>query len=397
MESPVMDTKQIKVCLLAPSLDILGGQSRQAVRLLTGLQAEPTLQVDFIPHNPRMPQGFQWLQRIKYLRTILTTLLYWYLLLTRLPRYDIVHVFSASYYSYLLSVAPAILVGKMFGKKVVLNYRSGEADDHLQNWRLTAVPIMKLADAIVVPSGYLVGVFQKYGLKAYAIYNIVELDRFRFRERSPLRPVFLCSRLLEPLYNVGCVLRAFQIIQQRYPSASLTIAADGWMRPDLEQLAKELQLQNTAFIGQVSFEKMPDLYDSADIYLTATELDNMPASITESFASGVAVVTTNAGGIPYILTHEETGLMVNCGDYKGLAESAIRLLEDPALSTKLIRQARESARRFTWPAVRDEWLKRYRALMSTGKLVPFPDSSTRDRLRGRMQPYANVQDEEKRI
>lgn len=392
-----MDPNRIKVCILAPSLDILGGQSRQAVRLLTGLQAEPTLEVDFIPHNPRVPGPVRWLQQIKYLRTILTALLYWYLLLTRLYRYDIVHVFSASYYSYLLSVAPAILIGKMFGKSVVLNYRSGEADDHLQNWKLTAVPIMKLADAIVVPSGYLVAVFQKYGLKAQAIYNIVELDRFRFRERSPLRPVFLCSRLLEPLYNVGCVLRAFQIIQERYPSARLTIAADGWMRPELEQLARELKLENTAFIGRVSFEEMPKLYDSADIYLTATDLDNMPASITESFAAGVAVVTTNAGGIPYILTHEETGLMVQCGDYKGMAESAIRFLEDPILSSRLIRNARESARRFTWPSVRNEWLKMYRALMAGGVLMSFPDGSTRVRLSDYTKPCVNVRDEEKRL
>src|SRR5439155_2022773 len=128
-----------------------------------------------------------------------------------------------------------------------------------------------------------------FGLRAYPIFNIVELDRFRFRERAPLRPVFLCSRLLEPLYNVGCVLRAFALIQQRYPEARLTIAAEGWMRSELEHFASELGLRYTQFIGRVPFEDMPKLYDSADIYLTASDLDNMPASITESFASGLLV------------------------------------------------------------------------------------------------------------
>jgi glycosyltransferase involved in cell wall biosynthesis len=269
-------------------------------------------------------------------------------------------LFSAAYYSYLLSVMPVILIAKMFGKPIILNYRSGEAEDHLEHWRLTAVPSMRLVDAIVVPSNYLVGVFERFGLPARAIFNIVELDRFRFRERSPLRPLFLCSRLLEPLYNVGCVLRAFASIQRRYPEACLTIAADGWMRPELEQLARDLGLQNTRFIGRVPFEKMPNLYDAADIYLTASNLDNMPGSITESFASGLPVVTTDAGGIPYILTHEETGLMVRCGDHQALAASAIRLLEDPELASRLARNACESARRFTWPAVRSEWLALYR-------------------------------------
>jgi glycosyltransferase involved in cell wall biosynthesis len=207
-------------------------------------------------------------------------------------------------------------------------------------------------------------VFARFGLKARAISNIVELDHFRFRERNPLRPVFLCSRLLEPLYNVGCVLRAFACIQRRYPEARLTIAADGPMRSELEQLARELDLRHTRFIGRVPFHEMPGLYDHADIYLTASDLDNMPSSITESFASGVLVVTTNAGGIPYILTHEETGLMVRCGDHEALAASAIRLLEDPELAVRLARNAAQSARRFTWSAVREDWLSVYGELAS---------------------------------
>lgn len=227
-EKPSDETiRPLCVLVLAPSLDILGGQSRQCARLIGGLKSEQSLRVDFLPHNPRMPRGFRWTQRIKYLRTVVTTLLYWMLLLGRAWRYDILHIFSASYYSYLLSVAPAILIGRLYGKKVILNYRSGEADDHLANWKLSAIPTMRLVDAIVVPSGYLVEVFGKFGLKARAIHNIVELERFQYRERKPLRPVFLTSRLLEPLYNVPCVLRAFALIQRRFPNATLTVAADG--------------------------------------------------------------------------------------------------------------------------------------------------------------------------
>jgi len=358
--------RPIRLVIVAPSLDILGGQSRQAVRLMDGLAEEPSLKVDFIPHNPRLPGALRQLQKIKYVRTALTTLFYWLMLLTRLGRYDVIHVFSASYYSYLLSVAPAILIGKLCGKKVILNYRSGEAEDHLANWRWTAIPIIRLADVIVVPSGYLVDVFAKFGLRARAIFDIIELDVFRFRERRPVRPVFLTSRLLEPLYNVGCVLRAFALIQQRYPEARLTIAADGWMRPELEQLARDLKLLNAEFIGRVPFERMPDLYDSADLYLTATDLDNMPGSITESFAAGLPVVTTDAGGIPYILTHEETGLMVPRNDHEAMAAAAFRLLEDQELALKIARQAREASRQYTWAEVRNKWVGLYHEMAGTG-------------------------------
>ena len=117
----------------------------------------------------------------------------------------------------------------------------------------------------------------KFGLPARAIYDVVELDRFQYRDRRPIRPIFLTSRLLEPLYNVGCVLRAFALIQKRYPEAELKVAADGFMRPELEQLALDLKLNATRFVGKVPFAEMPATYDNADIYLTATSLDNMPA------------------------------------------------------------------------------------------------------------------------
>jgi glycosyltransferase involved in cell wall biosynthesis len=356
--------KRLRILIVAPSLDILGGQSRQAVRLMNGLRQESSLEIGFLPHNPRLPGLLRPLQQLKYVRTLATTLYYLLLLLLRVPRYDVIHIFSASYYSYLLTAAPAILISRLVGKKCILNYRSGEAEDHLANWHLTAIPIMRLASKIVTPSGYLVDVFAKFGLCAQAIHNVVELERFQYRERRTLRPKFLVSRLLEPLYNVACVIRAFAVIQKQYPEATLTVAADGWLRPQLEEQARTLQLRNTSFIGFVPFEKMPAMYDAADIYLTATDIDNMPSSITECMATGVPVVTTNAGGIPYIVTHEETCLMVNRNDHQAMADSAFRLLDDTDLAVNITRRAREASRKFTWEAVRDEWLKLYYQLAS---------------------------------
>ena len=354
--------RPLRVLIAAPSLDIIGGQSRQAVRLIEGLKKESELEVDFLAHNPRLPPFLRWLQSLKYIRTVVTSLLYWAMLVSRVRKCDIIHIFSASYYSYTLSVIPALFLARLFGKKSILNYRSGEAEDHLENWR-TALPTIKWADEIVVPSGYLVDIFARYGLRAKVIHNIVELDRFTFRERQPLRPVFLTSRLLEPLYNVPCVLRAFAIIQEHYPEASLTVAADGWLRSDLEALAHDLKLRNVDFIGFVPFADMPALYDSADIYLSATSIDNMPSSITESMACGLNVVTTDGGGaIPYIMTNEVSGLIVDKDDHKALAAAAIRLLNNNDLALKLVRNAHQSSKKFTWLYIRDEWLNLYRDL-----------------------------------
>ncbi|HEU4435680.1 MAG TPA: glycosyltransferase family 4 protein [Pyrinomonadaceae bacterium] len=367
--------KRLRVLVVAPSLDILGGQSRQAVRLMEGLKPEPGLEISFLPHNPRLPGVLRKLQSIKYVRTIVTTLYYIALLLWRVRKYDIIHIFCASYYSYSMSAIPALAISRLYGKKSILNYRSGEAEDHLETWR-TAVPTIRWADEVVVPSGYLVDVFARYGLRARAIHNIVELDRFTYRERTPLRPVFLTSRLLEPLYNVPCVLRAFAIIQQSYPDARLTIAADGFLRSELEALARDLKLRNAEFIGFVKFEDMPALYDAADIYLSATNIDNMPSSLTESMACGLNVVTTDGGGaIPYIMTNEVTGMIVNRDDHQALAAAAIRLLNDNEFALRLVRNAHESTKKFTWPYIREQWLDVYQELAREQGVVSSANTS----------------------
>ena len=368
--SPVMSadssarTPPLRVLMVAPSLDMLGGQAVQAARLLERWSEDPALEVTLLPINPRLPGSLRKLQTIKYIRTIVTSLYYCATLLARVGRYDVIHIFSASYLSFVLAPTPAILVAKLYGKKTLLNYRSGEAKDHLQRWRRTALPIIRLVDTIVAPSAYLVDVFAHFGLQARWIFNFVQTDRFRFRERRPLRPIFLSNRNFEPLYNVACVLRAFALIQKDFPEACLTLVGDGSQRAELENLAQELRLRNTQFIGIVAPEKMPELYDAADIYLNGSDIDNMPGSIIESYASGLPVVTTDAGGIPYILTDQDTGLMVPRGDHQAMAACAIRLLEDQALAFAIIGRARAECQKYSWPAVRGEWLKLYHEVWS---------------------------------
>ena len=153
-----------------------------------------------------------------------------------------------------------------------------------------------------------------------------------------------------------------------FPDASLTVAGDGSQRRSLEQLARELNLQNVEFTGQVEHEKVRSLYDAADIYLNGSEIDNQPLSLLEAFACGLPVVTTNAGGIPDIVTHERTGLLVQRGDYKAIAECALRLLRDAELARTIIGQALGECHKYSWDEVRDKWLGLYEGLAASGKL-----------------------------
>jgi glycosyltransferase involved in cell wall biosynthesis len=350
--------KQVKVLIVAPSLRILGGQAIQAQRLLERLRGEPELEVDFLAVDPELPPPFDVCERIKYVRTVTRSVVYWAQLLLRTPRYDALHIFSASYWSFLLAPVPAVLAGRLYGKRTILNYRSGEADDHLANWR-SATFFSRMFRSVIVPSDYLVGVFARYGIHAEAIPNIVD-ESFRFRARERLRPHVLANRNLEPMYNVECVIRAFALVAARYPEARLDIVGDGAERARLEALARDLGLTGVVFHGRVPIAAMPGFYDRADLYVNAPDIDNMPSSILEAQTCGLPVATTDAGGIPCVVDSGRTGLMVPRGDHQALAACLLRYLEEPAFAQQIIGQARAAASAYRWSEVREQWVAAYR-------------------------------------
>jgi glycosyltransferase involved in cell wall biosynthesis len=105
---------------------------------------------------------------------------------------------------------------------------------------------------------------------------------------------------------------------------------------------------------------MGELLDSGDVYLNSPRIDNMPTSIIEAWAAGLPVISTSAGGIPYLVRDGETGLLVDPGDDRAMATAALRLLRDPALAAGLARRSYEECmERYVWPAVGVQWRKLY--------------------------------------
>jgi glycosyltransferase involved in cell wall biosynthesis len=349
----------IKVLLIAPSLKITGGQAVQASRLLTSLGRQEEIHIDFQPLDVAIGP----LRRVRYVRTLVSYLTYWAILAARVWRYDILHVFTASYWSYNLWSLPALCLAKLYGKKIILNYRDGNAPDHLKNWPLAVPTILKM-DRVVAPSGYLVDVFREFGIEAQTISNVIVREGFSNRKRSRLRPRFLHNRMLEQGYDVRTSIRAFALVQREYPEAELTVAHDGPLRRELEEYAKELGLKQCRFIGALPQSEMAALYNDADIYLTSPLLDCMPGSLLECYCSGLPVVATRAGGIPYIARHEETAMLVECGDAEGMAAAALRLLREPVLVEKITQTAWEEVSRYGEKSVTAEWVRLYRELMS---------------------------------
>lgn len=352
----------LNVAIVAPSMGILGGQAVQAARLLRSWEHDTDIRAWLVPINPSPPRALAFATKVKYLRTVVTQLLYWPRLLRELRHADVVHVFSASYFSFLLAPLPAVLVAKLYGKPVVMNYRSGQAPDHLKRSAIARQTLRKV-EANAVPSRFLQEVFACFGISSDIVPNIVDVDLFRFRPREPLRPRVLSTRNFEPLYNLPCTLRAFQLIQDRFPDATLTLVGAGSLDGALRQLTGELGLRNVTFAGRVPQEDIWKYYAEADIYLQTPDIDNMPSSVLEAFASGCPVVSTNAGGVPAILTGDLHGLLVPCGDSSGAADAVIRLLEEPGLARRLADAALETCAKYQWSSVRAQWIALYRRIV----------------------------------
>lgn len=344
-----------RIALVVASLEILGGHGVQAHALATHLRADG-YDVELLPINPRFPRGLGGLRRYPCVRTAVNQALY-LPSLARLRTFDVVHVFAASYASFLLAPAPAVVAARALGKRVVLNYHSGEAVDHLARWGVLVHPFLRMADVIAVPSGYLRGVFAAHGYEPRVIPNVVDLARFRYRERRAVRPRLLSTRNLEPHYDVANTLEAFALIRARHPEARLTIAGYGSQEPELRRIADAIG--GVEFVGRVEPDGIAALYHAADVFLNSSVVDNQPLSVLEALAAGVPVVSTPTGDIPAIVRDGETGLLVPARDPGAMAKAVSALIEHPDRAARMARLGRDAVEAHTWPRVRHAWAAAY--------------------------------------
>lgn len=367
--------RPLRVAVVAASLRILGGQAVQAQRLLDGWRGDPEVQAWLVPVNPLPPRPLDLLLRVKYLRTIVTQLTYWPLLARELRKADVVHVFSPSYWAFLLAPLPAIVIARLLGRPIILNYHSGEAPDHLKRSALARCVMKSWVDLNVVPSNFLRDVLASFDIPAQVVTNTIDLEQFAYRIRDPLKPRILSTRNFEPIYNVAAVLRAFARIQACRPDATLTLVGAGSQDDELRNLARSLGLRGITFAGQVPPSEIGRHYSEADIYVQTPAIDNMPLSVLEAFASGLPVVSTGVGGVPAMLTNGVHGLLVPADDDQAVAACVLELLHSPGHARQLAAAAFQACASYTWPVARDGWLAAYRTVARQPHLMTSPQSA----------------------
>lgn len=305
-----------------------------------------------IPTNLRGPV----LDRVdatRFVRTVVRAPVFLWRLIVALPKTQVIHTLSYCGLAFFLFTTPAVLLGRLFGKRVVLNYHGGRAERFFARFRPLVRFVLKRADVIAVPSGFLAAIFRRIGFDTVIVPNPCALEGSSGRQaRSAGAPMFIVARNLEPVYNISCALRAFALIRQQRPDATFIVCGSGTEDGKLRQLATELGLGDAVqFPGSIPNAELWKWYERAFAFVNSSNADNTPVSIIEAFGAGVPVISTRAGGIPFIVDHNVTGLLVEVDDHRGLAEQALRLLDDPQLAATLTANGHAAAEAYRWQNV----------------------------------------------
>ena len=316
--------------------------------------------------------------RVPLVRALFRLLPYLWALWRGAGRNDLMHLMANSGWSWHLFAVPAILIARLRGLPIVVNYRGGSAPAFLARQGAWVLPMLRRADLLAVPSGFLERVFREHDLAARIVPNIVDLSRFmaapKTTESAGAGLRLVVTRNLEPIYDISTALRALALVRSSSPNLasgiSLSIAGSG---PDAERLhaeARELGLGDAVmFTGRLDREAMVALYQSADVMLNPSRIDNTPNSILEAWASGVAVVSTNVGGVPDLVIEGQDALLVPPGDARAMAQVVIELSENPQRLQQLRDAGRQRAQQFSWERIGPVWLDLY-AQLARSRVAP---------------------------
>lgn len=341
-----------RLTLVGPLPPPSGGMANQTRQLASLLAAEGT-DVRIVQTNA--PYTPAWVGKIPVARAVFRLVPYLFRLWRDINGADAVHVMANSGWAWHLFAAPAIWIARLRGVPAVVNYRGGDAAAFFARQVRWIRPSLRRVAEVIVPSGFLRAVFAAHGVSATIVPNVVNLEAFRPAAEAPRSPHLVVTRNLEPIYDIGTAIAAFALVAKVRPGARLTIAGSGPERAALERFAAEQGVGlSVRFTGRLDNAELPELYRSATLMLNPARIDNMPNSLLEAMASGVPIVSTDVGGIPYLVADGVSALLVPLGDARAMARAALRILDDPALGVRLARAGLEASRGYAWAKVRSD-------------------------------------------
>ncbi|MFN2386440.1 MAG: glycosyltransferase family 4 protein [Thermoanaerobaculia bacterium] len=222
------------------------------------------------------------------------------------------------------------------------------------------------AEAVAAPSGFLLERLRPYRADLRLLPNPLELAAYPFRVRDRPAPKLVWLRSFHAMYNPPLAAEVLARLSGRFPHAELAMVGpdkrDGSLEATRRAAAELGVVERIRFIGAVSKADVPVWLDAGDVFLNTTGVDNTPVSVLEAMACGLCVVSTNVGGIPYILEDGGDSLLVAPGDPEKMASAVERVLTEPGLAERLSRSGRAKAERLDWARILPEWEDLLRSL-----------------------------------
>jgi len=250
------------------------------------------------------------------------------------------------------------MTSRLVGTKYIPILHGGNLPSRLKRSKRACDIMFKNSFKNVAVSGYLRHEFEMAGYDTITIPNSIDISLYPFRLREYPRPKLLWVRSFHKQYNPNMAADVLNELLKTNPEAELCMVGpdkDGSMerfRNYLKVLGISSQVKIT---GLLKKEEWINLSKDYDFFINTTNVDNTPVSVIEALSLGLTVISTNPGGIPYLLKSDENSVLVNCGDYKQMATQIIRLVNDYSTSQRLALNGRKLAEKFDWTSVKPLW------------------------------------------
>lgn len=276
----------------------------------------------------------------------------------RRHEYDVAMVTVFSGHAFLYAEAIAWLLARL-GKPYVLALHGGDLPTFSRRHAVRARRLLSRAGAVVCPSGYLYEALKHLRPDLLLIPNAIDLSRYDFGSRGVGARRLVWLRAFHHIYNPMMAPAVLAKVLETFPQARLTMVGpdkgDGSYQATRQAAADLGVLDRIQFTGPIPKDSVPQVIGEHDIFLNTTNVDNTPVSLIEALACGLPVVSTNVGGIPYLVEHGQTALLVPPNDVEAMAAAITRLMAEPDLAAQLRTKGRKLAESFDWDVVFPQW------------------------------------------
>lgn len=276
----------------------------------------------------------------------------------RRRQYDLAVVDLFSGRAFLWGEALSILL-KTLGCSFIFVLRGGSLPDFARSHPKRVRSCLERATVVIGLSSYLVKQMRPYSDNLQLLPNPLDVANYPFRLRRTLHPQLVWLRAFHEIYNPTLALRVLKRLIQDYPDLHLTMVGpdkgDGTLQ-EVQQMAAELGIADRINLpGGVPKAEVPVWMNKGEIFINTTNADNTPISVLEAMACGLCVVSTNVGGIPYLLEDGQDALLVPPDDSEAMADAVRRILAEPGLAERLSYNARQKVASFDWSVILPQW------------------------------------------